>query len=187
MAIEIRFTLSEQDTDYFRRLLEEAQNRASDVPEDQILENVRLLLDRMDQQDTPDFVRKSLGQLRSLTSMLGDPEWPLAPEERSGVLGALTYFYEASDAIDDDIPALGLIDDAIVTELVARELQHELEAYQEFCQFRSISEQLGQQDVSREAWLREKRHEIFERMRQRRERMGRMHRGEGRLTGFSLS
>jgi uncharacterized membrane protein YkvA (DUF1232 family) len=49
---------------------------------------------------------------------------------------ALVYFAVPGDAIPDDVPVLGFLDDAIMIELSARELQHEIDAYADFCEFR---------------------------------------------------
>jgi len=81
---------------------------------------------------------------------------------------------------------LGLIDDAIMIELVVRELNHQLEAYDEFCSFRSSEEQLRGKDVSREEWLDAKQKQLMKRMRERLGRINRNERGSSRLTRFSF-
>ena len=101
------------------------------------------------------------------------------------VISALAYFYHAKDLIDDSLPVLGLLDDAIMIELVVREMQNEISAYEEFCRFRSSQESLSGKNISREDWLNSKRREIRDNMR---ERMARRHRGGGggRFTRFSF-
>jgi uncharacterized membrane protein YkvA (DUF1232 family) len=80
------------------------------------------------------------------------------------VLNALAYFTEPDDLIPDHIPGLGFLDDAIMVELVVRELEHEIEAYRDFCDFRESHTASGRDD-----WLTERREELQTRMRQRRE------------------
>jgi uncharacterized membrane protein YkvA (DUF1232 family) len=117
--------------------------------------------------------------------MLDDADWPLADDERTDVVSALAYFYNAEDLIDDDLPVLGLLDDAIMIELVVREMHNEISAYEEFCRYRSSQEALSGRNISREDWLNSKRREILDSMR---ERMNRRHRGTGggRFTRFSF-
>ena len=68
--------------------------------------------------------------------MLGDADWPLSDAERSPVLAALAYVCDPEDIIPDEIPGIGLLDDAVMIELVFLELRHEIEAYEDFCRYR---------------------------------------------------
>jgi uncharacterized membrane protein YkvA (DUF1232 family) len=38
--------------------------------------------------------------------------------------------------IPDRLPGIGNLDDAIMVELIAQELKHEIKAYEDFCEFR---------------------------------------------------
>ena len=38
--------------------------------------------------------------------------------------------------IPDRLPGIGYLDDAIMVELIAQELKHEIKAYEDFCDFR---------------------------------------------------
>ena len=48
------------------------------------------------------------------------------------MLSGLAYLCDPEDLIPDDIPGIGMLDDAVMIELVFRELRHELDAYQDF-------------------------------------------------------
>jgi len=82
------------------------------------------------------------------------------------------------------------VDDAIMLELLLRDLQHELDAYEEFDAYRR--EERSRRDragaaspVSREDWLDSRREALHERMRQRRERDLEAHGGTlGLITHF---
>ncbi len=107
--------------------------------------------------------------------MLDDPEWQLPEPERSRVLDGLAYVAQAHDLVPDNVPVLGLLDDAVMLELVLRELQHELDGYEEFDRFRL--DEAARRDkpgvhrpVSRDDWLRSRREELHSRIRERRER-----------------
>ena len=98
-------------------------------------------------------------------------------------MSALAYFAEPEDLIPDDIPGLGFLDDAIMIELICRELRHEIEAYQDFRDYRlRIQRDSGRNTrVSREDWLENRRNELQSRMR-RRKRKDRAGKSKGRIS-----
>ena len=89
------------------------------------------------------------------------------------MLSALVYFADPNDIIPDNVPVLGYFDDAIAIELCVRELRHELDAYEEFCDFRQgESERRGMNpaSVGRAEWLGSRRDELQDRMHRQRTR-----------------
>jgi hypothetical protein len=89
------------------------------------------------------------------------------------VLSALVYFANPNDIIPDNVPVLGYFDDAIAIELCVRELKHELDAYEEFCDFRQGEADRRGMDpatVGRADWLGSRRNELQDRMHRQRER-----------------
>jgi uncharacterized membrane protein YkvA (DUF1232 family) len=185
MTIDIKFSLDDSDIEFFRGVMNRAQDGARDCSEQEIIEEARRVLEGVVPAKPPLFVRERLERLATMIAMLEDPEWPLDGEERLDVVSALAYFHNPADLISDDVPVLGLIDDAIMIELVARELTHQLEAYDEFCAYRSSEGQRGE-DVSREEWLKAKQELLIRRMRERLGRINRTSRGSTRLTRFSF-
>jgi uncharacterized membrane protein YkvA (DUF1232 family) len=186
MTIDIKFSLDDSDIEYFRDVMSRAQDGAGDCSEQEIIDVARKLLQGVEPNKPPLFVRERLERLSTMIAMLEDPEWPLDGEERLDVISALAYFHNPADLISDDVPVIGLIDDAIMIELVARELQHQLEAYDEFCTYRSGEERLRGGDVSRDDWLKAKQEQLMKRMRERLGRINRTSRGSTRLTRFSF-
>ncbi len=186
MTIEISFSLDEKDIDYFRDVMHKAQAVADQASEQEIIQKAREVLEGVDQARAALFVRDRLVHLKSMIDMLEDPEWPLDGQERIDVVSALAYFHNPQDLISDDVPVIGLIDDAIMIELVARELKHQLEAYDDFCAYRDSEERLRDKDVTREDWLNAKQQELMKRMRERLGRINRSERGATRLTRFSF-
>lgn len=186
MPIEISFSLDDTDIEYFREVMNRAQDVADQASETEIIQKAREVLDGVDHSRAPLFVRDRLQRLASMIAMLEDPEWPLDGQERIDVVSALAYFHNPQDLISDDVPVIGLIDDAIMIELVARELKHQLEAYDDFCAYRESEDRLRDKDVSREDWLQAKQQELMKRMRERLGRINRSQRGSTRLTRFSF-
>lgn len=186
MTIDIKFSLDDSDIEFFRGVMNRAQDGAGECAEAEIIEVARKLLLGVDSAKQPLFVRERLERLATMIAMLEDPEWPLDGQERLDVISALAYFYNPADLISDDVPVIGLIDDAIMIELVARELKHQLEAYDEFCAYRSSEDRQRGKDASREEWLKAKQEQLMQRMRERLGRINRTSRGSTRLTRFSF-
>jgi len=186
MTIDINFSLDDTDIEFFRDIMNRAQDGASNASEQEIIDKARNVLEGVDAVKPPMFVRIRLERMATMIAMLEDPEWPLDGQERIDVISALAYFHNPADLIADDVPVIGLIDDAIMIELVARELKHQLEAYDEFCAYRSSDEVLHGKDVTRAEWLNVKQQQLMRRMRERLGRINRNERGSSRLTRFSF-
>ncbi len=135
----------------------------------------------------PDFVAERLKDLAVIINMLKDDEWGLPKDIRGQVLSSLAYFSDPDDIIPDDIPVLGYLDDAIMVQLVVVELGPEIDAYNEFCEYRTREGTRRGDDISREEWLSAKRQELHSRMRRRRSRRASKRGGVTvRGSGFTL-
>ena len=185
MGLRISFELNDDDLKHFRLIMRQARNAAARIaPEDIVAACEDLLRTATVRERTPAFIVERLDKLRLMIEMLSDIEWRLPQEEATRVLNALAYFAEPEDLIPDDIPGLGFLDDAIMIELVMRELSHEIEAYQDFCEYRKQASQGDSAGaVSREQWLDDRRGKLQSRMRRRRRRNEQS--GSGGLRLFS--
>ena len=168
MAFEVKFELTESDLDHFRDVMRQAQSGASKLSEAVILSNAKNISQDI-KGSVPEFVSERIKKLETLVAMIEDSEWKIPEEERSDVLSALAYFSDPEDLVPDHIPVLGFLDDAIMIELVAEELKDDIEAFEEFCAYRSREEgRSGDTTITREEWLDSKRRELHSRMRNRR-------------------
>lgn len=172
MTLRISFELDEDDLNHFRLIMQEARRTASRLPPEDIVAAAEELLAGVKKSSAPGFIVDRLQNLRLMIKMLSDIEWRLPHQEATRVINALAYFAEPDDLIPDSIPGLGFLDDAIMIELVVRELKHEIEAYSDFCGYRDrLTEEQGHAaKVSREGWLDNRRKELQVRMRRRRKR-----------------
>ena len=118
-------------------------------------------------------MRKRLVEVQRLIVMLEDEAWALGGAERHDVLRALVYFSDPEDLIPDEIEVIGLIDDAIMLELLLRRLKHVLESYTDFCAWRSENTSPSGDRLGEAAQLARKRSQLQERMRRRARRLGR--------------
>lgn len=170
MSLRVSFELDDDDLDHFRLIMREARRTASRMAPEDIVAAAEELLRHIAEADAPGFIQTRIRKLRLLIRMLSDIEWRLPHREAKRVLNALAYFTEPEDLIPDNIPGLGFLDDAIMVELVVRELKHEIEAYQDFCDFRDghQSDRGRTAKTHREDWLYGRREELQSRMRRRR-------------------
>ena len=169
MGLRVTFELDDDDLRHFRLVMQQARTAAARIAPEDIVATAQELIARIGPDGAPAFVVERLKKLRLLIDMLSDIEWRLPQAEANRVLNALAYFAEPEDLIPDSIPGLGLIDDAIMIELICRELKHEIEAYQDFCDYRArLRRDSGpNKRVSRDDWLENRRAELQSRMRRR--------------------
>ena len=124
----------------------------------------------------------------ALIAMVRDDGWALPDDVRQRVLSALVYFADPKDIIPDNVPVLGYFDDAIAIELCVRELRHEIDAYDEFCDFRQTeADRRGMEPakVGRADWLASRRDELQDRMHRQRTREAGT--GYGSSSGYARS
>ena len=186
MSLRVTFDLDDDDLKHFQLIMREARSAAVGVAPEDIVAASRKLLSNIGRTNAPGFILERLRKLQLMIDMLSDLEWRLPHAEANRVLNALAYFTDPEDLIPDSIPGLGFLDDAIMIELVVRELRHEIEAYRDFCDYRDrMRSKLGQQTgASRKDWLQSRRDELQSRMHRRRKRGERSAAGEPRLGLF---
>jgi uncharacterized membrane protein YkvA (DUF1232 family) len=172
MPLNINLELTDDDLTYFTRLLDGIWHHSAGRPEQELIDDARSALEQARQAKLPSYVATRLEEIGVLLAMLDDSdEWPLEAAERRHVVGAITYFSIRKDMIPDNVPALGYLDDALIADLVARELRDEIDAYREFCDYRRNEDSVRSKDVTREDWLAAKRGQLFDRLREHRQRV----------------
>jgi uncharacterized membrane protein YkvA (DUF1232 family) len=171
MPFKLTIELSNRDLRHFRRELRRARESVSIADDEEILSAAAELVETMRRSELPDFVAVRLEKLQTLLSMLTDADWQLDDAERSPVLAALAYVCDPEDIIPDEVPGIGLLDDAVMIELVLRDLRHTIESYADFCAYRKMLPRRlpGRRDPATVAHMLEQRREqLMERMRRRR-------------------
>ena len=173
MPLSISFELSDRDLEHFNDAIKAAAFQAGSKSEEEIVGAAGKLLEEAGTMALPDFIMTRLDKLDALIAMVRDEGWALPEDDKARVLSALVYFADPKDIIPDSVPVLGYFDDAIAIELCVRELKHELDAYEEFCEYRQHeagSRGVAPEVVGRAEWLSGRREELQERMHRRRER-----------------
>lgn len=173
MSLRISIELSARDIKHMRDAMRKARLTVRDAEETDILDAARSLLLQVQSRKVPNYVRERIDRLQAMIDIMEDEDWPLTRGERERLLAVLVYFSDPEDIIPDDIPGIGLLDDAIMIELAFRELRHEIEAYQDFCEFRSKYDsgfRLLRDPARRANKLGERRDQLRERIARRREK-----------------
>lgn len=173
MSLRISIELSPKDVKHMRDAMRKARHTVRDLPDEDILDAARTLLLELQGRKVPNYVRERTDRLQAMIGLMEDKEWPLTRGERERMLAVLAYFSDPDDMIPDDIPGIGLLDDAIMIELAFRELRHEIEAYQDFCEFRSKYDsgfRLLRDPARRAKKLGDRRDQLRERIARRREK-----------------
>ena len=170
MSLKVTFELEDKDLKYFRDSMKEARSAAANTSEAETIAQASAMISSVREANIPAFVALRIDKLASLIDMLADEEWALSSADRKNVVAALRYFADPEDLIPDDVPVLGYIDDAIMIELVVRELKPIIDAFEDFMLYKSEEKSRNRNpDISREDWLAVKRRELHSRMRRRRE------------------
>ncbi len=189
MTISLNFELNDRDLEHFHAEMEAAKKAAASKSPAEIIDCAAQLLVDAQKGTIPDFILQRLLRLDDMIAMARDEAWALAGEDRDRVLGALAYFCNPDDVIPDHVAVLGFLDDAIMIELSVRELTHELEAYDEFCDYRAaqaVRRGVEAENVGRADWLESRREELVERMHNRRRRdSGAQGSGYGSSSGYA--
>lgn len=179
MSVSITFELTDRDLEHFIDLAQKALAAVASRPDavEYYAAATHTVFDKVKQTKLPDFIAERLTQLDILANMVTDKEWQLPKDELDRVLSAMAYFTNPEDLIPDRIPGIGFLDDAIMAELVIKDLEPEISAYQEFCAYRTAEEQRCANqglptDIDREDWLADKRAVMHHRMRERRKQRG---------------
>jgi uncharacterized membrane protein YkvA (DUF1232 family) len=173
MPLSLSFELSDRDLEHFTAAINAAREAAGVKSAEEIIIAASRLLGGADKVEVPDFIAERLERLDALIAMVRDEGWNLPDEDRARVLSALVYFADPKDVIPDNVPVLGFLDDAIAIEMCVKDLKHELEAYDEFCEYRQAEADRRGQDaatVGRADWLESRRDELVDRMHRRRNR-----------------
>ena len=173
MSLDICITLSDSDLKLFVDSIAVAQKKADTVDAVSIVGAARSLLETTHGKELPDFVANRLKHLDTMIAMVEDAGFGLPEEDRDHVLAALAYFSTQDDVLPDNVPVLGFLDDAIMIELCMRELQHEIEGYEDFRRWRdNEATRRGESKaglmLSRVDWAEARRQETIDRMHRRR-------------------
>jgi len=189
VPLKVTFELSDADLRHFRKVAKSARSSGKRQSEKKTVANARTLLEHVEQAKVPDFIRSRLVNLETFIGMLEDEDWALTGPNRERIVTALAYFNEPIDLIPDSVPGIGFLDDAIMVQLVVDELQPDIDAYNDFCDFRrklAGGRKRAARAPDAETSLATRRKQLHARMRRRRGRKRARGGGGSPMQPFSL-
>lgn len=166
--MRITFELEPSDIERFHEALARAEQRVACADECDIVDAARHALQTLPIASAPGYVRRRLREVESLLDMLEDEDWALPAMERGEVLRLLAYFSDPEDLIPDHVAVIGLLDDAIMLELLLRRIRHVVQAWDEFCYARERLPPAADADqrIAQARELAQLRERLHERMRE---------------------
>ncbi len=171
--MRITFEISDSDIRHFKRAMRRARSAVRSADEEDIIHAGEDMLREVRRANVPAYVQERMDRLHALIDMLRDEEWLLPAKERSQVLSALAYCADPEDLIPDHIPGFGFLDDAIIVELVLKDMKHVVDAFVDFREYReTLSSRLrsGLDRFTRKRQLADRRKALHLRMRRRRQK-----------------
>lgn len=150
-AMRITLELDEQDLARLEAAVASARRLAASIDECEAVDAARTALARVRLERAPAYVRRQFEGVRRLLAMIEDDDWALPRAQRVEVLATLVYVADPEDLIPDATAVLGLLDDAILAEVLLARLAPLLEAYAEFTEarVRIVAESAAQDDPER--------------------------------------
>ena len=141
----------------FNAIIQSVAPGAPPVDANLIAEMARELVGENGREGMASIVRR-LDQARSLESMAADAAWRLPGPDAERVDTVMSYLERKDDLIPDEVPVLGMLDDAMLVELAQRALKREIEDYADFCRFREAEAKArgvepASVEVERRDWL----------------------------------
>jgi hypothetical protein len=167
MPFRVSFELADADLQHLAEVAQERQSAARAQPIDRVVAAAREVYLKGAQAHLADFVKERYSRLGTMLEMVDDAEWRLGDGDSQRLINALACFSEPASGASS-----ALLDQAIMIELVSRDLHHDLEAYRDFCKFRTAQMAKGHSPpgTDREQWLSQRRETLQKRMHTRRKR-----------------
>ena len=134
--MKITLELEPGDIERFHDALARAERRVACAEECDIVDGARHALGSLPIASAPGYIRRQLQEVAGLLDMLEDESWALPQVERAQVLRLLAYFGDPDDMVPDEVAVIGLLDDAIMLELLMKRIRHVVAAYADYVEAR---------------------------------------------------
>lgn len=123
----------------FNQSLRELSPEAPPLTLDQIASASKRALQHHADGSTPPFVQSRMRSLTRLEALADEPGWESSAELHRQVRILQAYRQDDGDLIPDELPVVGLLDDAVLVDVALQLLHDELGEYEDFCRFRKVA------------------------------------------------
>lgn len=126
--------------DELRRFNDLAHSLNPQMPEltaDQLSGVVRRVLRTAATGGQSPFIRSRMRRAAEMRAMTTDSGWRTADTHATRLHDLLAYIDDPDGLIRDDVPVVGLLDDALLVDIAMDNLRGELDDYAEYCRYRS--------------------------------------------------
>lgn len=152
------YVLEPQRLEVFNNALRSLSPEAPSLTLDQIATAGARSLARHPDGGTPSFVQSRMEALARLQLLAADEGWNAAPDTRARIALLHEYRDRRDDLVPDELPVVGLLDDALLVDVALQLLRAELGDYEDFCRFRKVAAEFSGVAVdatglTREHWL----------------------------------
>ena len=156
--------LREDALDRFNTVVRKLDPDHAEFSADQVAGAARRVLRAATKGQESTFIKVRMRRAGEVRAALKDSQWDITPSLEVKMRELVDYLDDMHGLIPNDLPIVGLLDDAILVDVAMDALRNELDEYADFCRFR-ISE-AGRCDIAvnavritRDAWMDERAQE----------------------------
>lgn len=111
------------------------------------------------------FIKARMRRAGEMRAALKDKQWEPAPKFEMSMRAIVDYLDDPIGLIADDVPVVGLLDDAILVDVAMDTMRGELDDYADFCRFRigeaaRLDVALDAVTIERDRWYCERQQEL---------------------------
>lgn len=128
--------IGEDDVQRFNALARSLNEEMPALSADQLAGVARRVLRTALAGGESPFIRSRMRRAAEMRAMAADAVWPLDATAAKRIAELLAYIDDARGLIRDDVPHVGLLDDALLVDIALDNLRDELDDYAEFCRYR---------------------------------------------------
>ena len=156
--------LKENELDRFNTMVQKLVPNHGSFSADQIAGAARRVLRAAAKGQESTFIKVRMRRAGEVRAALSDRQWDIAEPLDEKMRDLVRYLDDRHGLIPNDLPIVGLLDDAILVDVAMDLLRSELDEYADFCRFRVA--EAGRQDIAvtavdtnREQWMVERAQE----------------------------